>query len=495
MKKAFNKFAPYVIPIAILLGTLVVLAPLVSHHSLFHDEAVYLSKARAWIEGTPSDEFKLYRPVGMAALGWVALKFGNSEPAVRVFGVIFGAVVGLLIYFAFKKIFNREIAVGTAAIILSSSLFLKQAPLFLNDILSSGLLIAILWLVYLNYESAGKNKLIYLAAPLAAFAFYIRYGVAITLMVAAVISALILVFSFVKKPKRSFVALRNTGFFAAGLLAPHFIYSFVTTKSLFGILQLAGKAAGRKYFGEGLITYIKWLPSELGGWLLGIAAILGVATTLLLVFKKDWRQRYLTLIWIGCVGIVSFAATGFLVHAEARYVFFPVVLLAAVGVAGAYHLARSRSLALANSLIVVLVAVSAFAGFANYQETKFAFKRREGERYHLAYVEASRAIRNDSIGKGGGCGVWSILFRPAISWYSECHTPELVTMSGFEKEFINNPGLAEYSLVFTKLKDRQVSPNESERFGVELSEIFRAKGLDYGDLVAYRVKKTTWLKK
>ncbi len=473
------------VPLVLFIVTLVTLGSLVSRHSLYHDEAVYLTKARAWIDGAPADEFKIYRPVGMAWFGWIFLHFGSSERTLRIFGVIFGAVAAVLIYLAFRRIFNGWIALGGVAAVVSSSLFLKQAPLFLNDIPSAALLVAILGLLYHHYETAGKSRSVYLAGILIALAFYLRYGVVSAFGVVAALSLFILYPRF-RRQSASFIYLRNTLILTLLLLAPHFIYSLISTKSIIGILELAGKFAGRQYLGEGVLPYLEWLPHELGGWVLGITAIAGIIATSAVLVLKSWRQEYPNVLWIGGIGFASLIVTGIVAHPEARYIFFSAVLLSGAGIAGAYYLISRWSASYARLLVAAFTGLSLYAGIVHYQDADSSFKKREVERYHTAYVAAAEAIRNDA--SGDSCAVWSVLFRPAISWYSRCDTLEINGVFSFKRDANENSGKSWYSMVFTDTDGKQIDQSQAENFGVKLSEIFREKNLPYGDLIVYRIE-------
>jgi len=101
MKKLTQKTINFLIPSLVFCGTLFILGSLVGSQPIGHDEAVYLTKARSWMEGTPADEFEIYRPIGMAWFGWLFLHFGDSEIMMRSFGVIFGAISTLFIYLFF----------------------------------------------------------------------------------------------------------------------------------------------------------------------------------------------------------------------------------------------------------------------------------------------------------------------------------------------------------------------------------------------------------
>lgn len=475
---------------SIFCGTFFILWSLAGSRSFGHDESVYLTKARSWIESTPADEFEIYRPNGMPALGWVFLHFSDSEKFVRLFGVIFGALTTSFVYLFFKRMFKVLIALTVVGIVVTSSLFLQEASLFQNDIPSSGLLIGTLWLLYIHYETAGKSKSVYLVGPLAAFAFYLRYGVASALGVIGVLSIFILGPRFLKKDNVNFTKLSYSLIISIILFAPHFIQSLIVEKSILGILSKSGAAAHRIYIGEGLINYIKWLPGELGGWILGITAIMGIVAVVIIISIKDLRQTHVSLLWIGSIGLLNFIVTGLLVHAEPRYVFFPMILLSGTGIAGAYYLIRNWSKIFANLLIVIFLLSIIYFGVNNYREANSFFETKEADPYASAYVRASEAIREDSTSKDG-CAVWALTSnRPKISWYSRCNTLRIIDVDTFEKDFRTYIRKDHYSVVRSKLKEGQIDQDNAERFGVVLTEIFRTENLSKiygGDLIVYRI--------
>ena len=259
-------------------------------------------------------------------------------------------------------------------------------------------------------------------------------------------------------------------------------------KDPLGILRLSGKAAQRQYLGEGLVNYIKWLPNEIGGWVLGITAIIGIIATIIIIFRKTLRQNYVSLFWIGSIGLLSFFATGLLVHAEARYVFFSMVFLSSVGIASMYYLLRNRSVIVANLLMVIFLFVTFYFALIHYQNVNSFFNEREVNKTSIAYIEALKVIRKDSSSENG-CALWLIPFRPTASWYSKCNILIVNDIDTFEKDIRIHFKKDLYSLVFTKFKEPQITQDESEKYGVILTEIFRVNKLSYGDLIVYRISR------
>lgn len=482
----------FLIPTLIFVCAFLVLGSIVGSQPFGHDESVYLTKARSLISGTPADEFMIYRPIGMAAFGWVFLNFNDSEIFVRFFGVFFGAMSLVFLYLLFKRLFNIYVALFTVITTGTSTLFLQQAPLFQNDIASSGLLFGVLWILYAYYESAGKSRAIYFIGLLAALAFYIRYGVVTALAIVGVLTLLFLAPRFIKKENVDYSKLSVSLIISILLFVPHFIESFIAEGKLLGILTRSGAAAGREYLGEGLISYIKWLPSELGGWIFGIVAMTGIFATVIFLFKKDLRESFPNLLWIGSIGILNFLVTGILVHPEARYIFFPVALLVGVGIASLDYLIRGWSRFATNSSYIIFLVILLTYGATNYLMADSFFRARESDPYAVAYAEVARIIHSDS-GNSSGCVVWTIpTNRPRVSWYSQCSTPKIGDAALFEKDFDTYLRKNHYSLVRASLPESQINKDSEEKYKIQLTEIYRTTNLSKlygGDLIVYRISR------
>lgn len=459
---------------------------------LVNDEAVYLTKARSWIEGTPANEWKIYRPIGMVGFGWVFLHFSNTESAVRVFGDIFGAITLVFIYLLFKRMVNFWVALSMVCLIGTSPLFLQQASQFLNDGPSAGLLIGVLWIIWTYYTSSERSNIVYMAAPLAALAFYTRYGVVISIGVICLLTVAILGRKYESNKNVDHSQLAITFVIFILLLVPHFIQSYNYDNSALGILSRSGAAAGREYLGQGFFDYIQLLPNELSGRIVGSMTILGIIVTVISLFIKKTKQEYEGLLWLGGIGLFIFILTGILVHAEARYVFFPLVLLSGVGIMGVYFLVASKQKIIANILIAIFIAITLYFGTTYYKDADNFFKGREENLSRNAYVEASEVIRKDNP-TNKKCAVWASTFRPEISWYSKCNTLDIKDAPTFQRDFLKHYRKSHYSITFTNLKNQQVSEENAKEYGVFLTEIYRSKRLSHvlGELVVYRIGEIT----
>src|SRR3989344_312223 len=465
---------------------------LVGSHTLGWDEAVYLTKARSWAEGTPADEFRPYRPIAMPAFGWIFLHFGDTEEILRLFGALFGAVTLVFLFLLFRSITNSWVALSIVYSVGTSSLFLQQAPQFLNDIPSSGLLFGILWLIWKYYKTAGESKSILLAAPLAALAFYLRYGVVLSLGFIGIVSLLLLLRKFAGKGDTNFSVLAKTFAVFAAFMLPHGIHSFIVEGSVLGILRSGSTAGGREYLGEGLLDYIQWLPSALAGPLVGASTILGIAVTLAIIFRRNLRQNYEGLLWLRSTGVFNFFFTGLLVHAEARYVFFPVALLSGVGIAGVYFLLKKVRLQVVGIGLFALATL--LFGVFNYQEAATIVKEKETDISRNEYRETYKAILQNKP-KEEKCVVWSIDYLPQISWYTQCNTLRIAETKNivvFPNDPLVTPKGAHYNVVFAKSENGQIQPDNAERYGAFLTQIHRSREfplfIGRGQATVYRMQ-------
>ncbi len=461
------------------------LAHLVSYEPFGHDDAVYLTKARAWLLGTPADQWGIYRPVGMSIVAWVLLHFDSSEHFLRMFGVFSGALTSAFIYLFFRSVTNLWTSITITVMSITSYVFLLQAPGFLNDVASTGFLFGVMWAVYVYYKSNGASNVIFLAAVFAAIAFYLRYGVVEALAVIGAFSLILLLPRFLYESSADFRKLGLTVVLAGLLFAPHFIYSLNVTKQLFGVLLDAGDAAHRAYIGEGLVQYFKWLPDQLGGWPIGIAAIVGACLTVPLLVMKQFRQKYPVLVWIGGTGLVTFIITGLLVHAEPRYVLFPMILLSGLAIMVVHSFAERVSTLLASGILLVITIVCIGFGLSYFDDLQNYFKTRQESALSIAYSEAHEAVRSDSA-QAAGCSLWIVRFQPRASWYTGCRIFDLNNVDQFKKQFHEHADEPAYSIDVTNLKNTQLDAKTAERYGVLLNEIHRTHVNNY-DVIVYRI--------
>jgi hypothetical protein len=473
--------------VLIVCGTFAVLVSFNRTYILGADESVYATKARSWIETAPADQFEIYRPIAMPVIGWAILQFDSSESALRLFGVVTGALAAGALFALIALVTNIPLAVATTALVVSSYLFLRQSPLFLNDVASSGLLFACLVLVYRHYLSRGTTVSIYAVAPLAALAFYLRYGAITPLAVIAIMTVLLLLARFLRTSSE-FIHVQRTLVVGIALLLPHLAYSFITTKSFFGIIDAADRAAHRTYMGEGLIQYIRWLPGEIGGLPLGICALVGTMVVIVLLAVPHWRDRYIGIVWLGCIGLATFILTGLFTHAEPRYVFFPMALLAGVGVAGTYYGAARLHMGAGYLVLCIVFAASLYFGVGHYQRAYALFENERTSANNAAYRATLQAIADRT---SGACSIWTALNRPRASWYTKCHLFRPEDRIQTADDMAAYDADSHYVIVGERLRENQITPAVAAMYGVTLTELMRTPTPAYGDVVLYEMVRAS----
>ncbi len=492
MKKIFTKNSIYKLFFFLLLtgiycGSFWILWSVTGNQAFDYDEAVYLTKARYLLEKTPANEYGIHRPIGMVLFGWLWLHFTTNEAMIRLFGNIFGALAIVFTYLLFKKMANIWVGLCMVLLIGTSPLFLKEASLFLNDIPSSGLLIGVLWILWSSYVKKGKSLLLYAAALLAGLAFYIRYG--------SVIPIAVIIFSTVILYLKQLQTKKNVPFQKAAiavgifilLLLPHFIQAYTYKGTILSILLISEKAANSAHIGDGLVQYIRLLPYGLNGWFVGISTILGILVTIAALFIKRIRQKYEGIAWLGSIGLLTFLITGLFIHAEARYVFLPLVLLSGIGVMGVYFVLTKLWKHLGKIVISVFIILIIYFASNNYWKTYNYYKEKEVDEARTAFLQGSDAIRNDTAGKP--CAVWASENRPQFSWYTKCSTFDIKDFLTFRRDYLLHFKKSHYSVVFTGLKTEQITPSTAKAYNAQVSEIYRSNNISdtFGTIIVYRI--------
>jgi 4-amino-4-deoxy-L-arabinose transferase-like glycosyltransferase len=392
---------------------------------LGHDEAIYAGGGREVLAGTPPSGYQLHRSVGMKVLAAAGLLLGPSERGMR--SIVLLCSVGFL--FAYRRLGARALgrwpAAWAAAAMVTSFGFQRRGAEILSDV--PALLVLTLLLVVVVRELGRRGEggrpgpWLLAAAPLAAAAFYLRYGLCTSLVGVAVAAA-----AAWWRPLAAgrWIALATVGLFAL-LVAPHVLYSIRETGSPIGVLQASGDAAHRAYLGQGLVQFPAALALE-GGPVLVVLVVVGAVqgARCLVRLRRQRRHsrppaedRATAFLWVASV--FHIAATGLFAHAEFRYFFFGVAGLALIGATGLCTWAaareRVRTGALAALALLAAAAVTHQVNIARYT-------RLRGERQVL--VAAAAELR-----RAAGPGRCAALTGevPSIGWYSTCTAYPLST--------------------------------------------------------------------
>lgn len=400
--------------IALAIGLAIVLAT----GPLGHDESVYALKARSWLEGTPATGWEIYRPIGVSIIGWVVLQFSASEVAFRSAAIALSIATVATMWFTGRIMFTTSAAwIGTAVFVASAS-YLRRATEFLNDLAAAGFLIATMLAIWYYFERRPQSWWLVAAAPLAASAYYMRYGSALGLAVIGLFTVIV----WGPNLLRSWRQIITTAAATLALLAPHFVYALDQTGSITGIFRSASTSVGGG--GGGLGHYVEWLPRHLAGRL-GAAVMLAAAIYTVVVIVRavrsssdsDIRPEARTVAFLTGVAITLTIALGLFTHGEPRFVFMPLMAILLVGgqalVGVASRLQRTPKLVLA-SMLAISIAVFFSGSIVRMSQ---GMDRITGQRDVI--VGAADAVRNDV---GGGDCVIRSSYVPQLTWYAVCST-------------------------------------------------------------------------
>jgi 4-amino-4-deoxy-L-arabinose transferase-like glycosyltransferase len=375
------------------------------------DEAIYATGGREITHGVPPSAYGLHRPVGMKWLAAPGVAAGGSEAALRVIGVL--CSLGFLVaYRAFgARVAGPWPAAWAAAAMATSFGLMRRGGELLSDVPSLLLLVLVLHLLVRELDrpsSARPGPVLLAIAPLAAAAFYLRYGVT-SALAGAVGAAGAMWWRALAEGWR--VALASAALFVL-LLLPHVLHSLGETGSALGILEVSGDAAHRAYLGDGLVHFPLALVAE-GGPIVTALLIAGLVHGARRLRAR--REPAVAFVWLASV--FQIVATGLLVHAEFRYFFFGVVGLVLLGARAACQWAAGRRGAgpVAAALVLIAFVVTHEVNVRRYRRLA-AVRQVE--------VEAGLVVAREA-GEGSCSALTSEV--PAVGWYSGCTARPLHT--------------------------------------------------------------------
>jgi hypothetical protein len=392
----------------------VVVAGMAQNAPFAWDEAVYALTTRHWMQGTPDTGWGPHRPPVLSVLGIVPLALGTDEWLFRVVGLVSGLGAIAAVWFLGRTLAGPAAGLLGALLVAGAPSIQLDAGLFLNDIPSTGLLVLLVALLWRTFESPRPPGwgLLWLA-PLAAAAFYVRYGAIVPLL--AIGLAMLIVWprqlAVAWKPASAAVALLVL------LLVPHAMFAQAATGSPFGIALLARGGAEGAFLGAGLVQYLAWLPSTLVGIVPGAAAVLGLTAGAYhlagAALARRWTARARAYGLLVIPAVLQIGVLGLLTLPQARYIFLAMVLLvvaggmAVVDLAAGLRSGRRAALAAAAAAAAVALTVSGLLmpGTAQTRAAFLFWQRQAGE--------LIRAV---------GAGSCSVLASdvPQMTWYSGC---------------------------------------------------------------------------
>jgi hypothetical protein len=385
------------------------------------DESLYATKTRALVTEIPSAYWGLFRPPGLTFIGLAALPVGLGDVSLRVASAVCGILaVGLA--WGLARILWGALAGGIALLaVIASPIVLAQVARFHNDLPVVAPILALMVLLWWQLEEREEPGWPLLAVgPLAASAFYLRYG-ALAILVGVGVTATLLWWQHAIRHPRLVGA---TLLLAVALFVPHVIDAVGSTGSPLGIIRSAVTAADTSSPLQSAWRYIRWAPTQLfgvTGLLMGLAAVgysaVAVACSIRARRPTPAARR---LAWLLLPAAVAAMGTVIVSHAEPRYVLAPVVLVEIAGAGGVAAAVRGlparwggieghRLRLMAPLMLSGMVAVVGLMGVLWIRS-----EVRAGRVQWLA--EAGRSIADDA---RGDCAVVSTM-PPILSWYSGC---------------------------------------------------------------------------
>jgi 4-amino-4-deoxy-L-arabinose transferase-like glycosyltransferase len=298
------------------------------------DESVYALISRHWLFGTPATGWGIHRPPAVSILASIPMLVTRSESAFRLVGLVGGCMAVAAVWLVGRRLHGILTGIVAAAVVASAQPIQINSGFLLDDVPATGLLlllIATVWRV-MEDERAGWSML--WLAPIAALAFYVRYGASVAILAIGVTALLIW--------RRRIIADWAKAVATAGLLIilliPHLVLATIRTGAPWGVALLASAGAHSAYPGEAIVTYLVWLPYRLVGPLGAAVAIVGLLTCVVAIVRAvrlgrwDRTTRAFSLLLVPAA--VQIAVLGITILPVGRYIYLPMILLIIAGCAG-----------------------------------------------------------------------------------------------------------------------------------------------------------------
>lgn len=422
---------------------------------LGYDESVYASRARTFVTGIPT-AWAVFRPPGLPILGLVALPFGLTDASLRVVTAACGIALLGLAWGLARRMWGAFAAVLTLLALAASRVFLDETVLFHNDIASAAAVLALATLLWWQLEERDRPGWPLLAAgPLAAAAFYLRFG-SLAILAGLVLAAALL---WGRHLLRNIRVVGPTVLLGLALFVPHLVEATLRTGSPFGIIRAGVAVADTTTPLASLLQYVRWLPDRLAGpvgvGFLIAAGLAAVIAAIAVIRTGHGAPEARRLAWLLVPASVGYAGTIWVSHPEARYLLPPYVLTVIAGAGGIAvalgwtaarlpGLGQTQTRVLTGGVLALILVLGAAVGWFWVRH-----EIRASRTQWLA--DAGRAIEADA---RGPCIIVTT-YQPVLGWYSRC-TP---------KPFAGNPATIRalaaagerVYIAFTSLDDRRAN--------------------------------------
>lgn len=398
--------------LALVLLALPVLRFISLEQILGFDESIYAATSRSWVLGTPNSAWSSDRPPGISVLG-APIAWAGWDAGLRLIGLGFG-LGAVVVGWAIARRLGGPVAGVLAALLIATVPGLQlNAGLFLTDVPSATLILGAMLVMWWQLDERPRpDRGLLLLAPLAAGAFYLRYGSVISILFLSVTAVVLWSGRLVAAWR---LTLATVGLLLL-LLVPYLVQSTLMHGDPLAIFLSAQSLASPAYPGEALAHYWRLLPSELAGVVGASFLVLAVVAWPLGVLQRglgDRRVRAQTFLLLPALG--QFVLLGIVALPQVRYVLLPVMLVLIAGSVTAVDLGGLLSHAWRRTLAIGVVIAIAVTGIGSAA----VMMRLQAEVTPLSMhlVDAARVIRDDAAGRS--CSILGYP-PPELIWYSGC---------------------------------------------------------------------------
>ena len=381
---------------------------------LGHDEAVYATRARSWLEHTSTLSWAAHRSPGLPVLAVPILALGGGPSQLRAIGLLCAIALVIGVWVLARRLGGPTAGAIAAAVIAFTPPLLAHAALFLTDLPGAALVV---WLVVVVGAAVrrpqGPGPGLLWAAPLVAGAIYLRLGAALPLGLVAVGAVLLW--------PRSVIAGWRWILATAGLTL------LLLWFHIAGAIEAFGTPWGRILYtssltradqpGAALLQYLREMPAALAGVPTGILMIVGlVAAPAVAVSlrRRSGPARLAVLAWL--VGAGHLAGMGVSSNYEVRFVFVSIALLVVLGAAAVAALVRWALPSQARTVAVAAAAAVVVFGLVSTTNRLVTERRAAAARYETMELAAAEIIDR---AEGADCAVVTS-YVPQVEWLTGC---------------------------------------------------------------------------
>jgi hypothetical protein len=320
---------------------------------LGRDETGYAFVGRGLLADVSRIDYPEYRSIGTGVLATIPAAIGENW-AFRIAATLY-TIGTMLLFWRFSRRWLGRHGAALALVAVSTSwIVLRRGWELHSDLPSTAVLLALAWIILRAHCDSNEPRWSLLwAAPLAATAFYVRYGVLLELP--ALFAAAVVTWPrLLKAPAKLLSTLAIFG----ALLIPHVLYSVHIFGTPWGLLQHAREVHAEAWIGRGYWLLLLSLPQL--GICFAILLVVGIISGARTVWQRVDRTG--TFLWTAAMShLLIIGARG---HAEPRYVLFDLFVVAALGAKAMapWCLSKTRNMQFMMAAVAVINALACGAG-------------------------------------------------------------------------------------------------------------------------------------